>query len=286
MFIVVQFKHIYKVINDKCLSSPSKKSRSISIKLQTNSRETDSINRRMKNIQEEVNEEIEKEKEMESIKAYCSAELNEMEFEDVKQHDRRNFCKYYIDICIQKQLILSITFNGSLFYPITLRITLFIFSMSMLLFFNAIFYTDEYISKRASMTGDLGFLYKLENEFEKSIYASLITMALGKLLSMVTSIGLDYYKLLRNQNDHHFQFKVLLLVSEMKKRMIIVGVAVFLFNIVFWYFLFIFCTIYQNNQIGWIESAFISIAINMLIPMYICFIIAVLRYIGLCCKST
>ena len=70
------------------------------------------------------------------------------------------------------------------------------------------------------------------------------------------------------------------LLKDMKKKYIIVVVIVTILSLCYWYFLYVFCSIYRNNQISWIQSSLISIFINIIIPFMLCFIITAVRKIS------
>ena len=70
------------------------------------------------------------------------------------------------------------------------------------------------------------------------------------------------------------------LVYDMKRKYYIAIILICIINVVYWYFLLIFCSIYKNNQLSWIQSTLISICFNMIIPVVTCFIIASLRFLA------
>jgi hypothetical protein len=71
------------------------------------------------------------------------------------------------------------------------------------------------------------------------------------------------------------------LIFSIKKKFIITIVLIIILNFVFGYFLFIFCCIFENNQLSWVLTTFISIFINFVIPIVICLLITVMRFISL-----
>lgn len=70
----------------------------------------------------------------------------------------------------------------------------------------------------------------------------------------------------------------------MKRKYYIAIVIICIMNIIYWYFLFIFCCIYRNNQLSWVQSTLISIFFNMIIPVVICQIIT-LRFLAFKVKN-
>ena len=207
-------------------------------------------------------------------------ELNELPFEEAIKKDNRKFCQYYFSILIEKQIILSTILSKSLFYPLSARIIMLLFSMCSFFFLNALFFTEEYISERYNSGETLNIFYILKNEISKSFYASMIGMLIGKVLSMVTSTGVSFTKLFRCKKDWDYFINFKNLVNEMRKKYFAVISLIMLLTLVYWYFLFIFCSVYRNNQVSWIQSSLISIFINIIIPIVLCLIIALIRAIA------
>ena len=61
---------------------------------------------------------------------YSSIELNEMEYEDAIINDTRSYFVYYKVILTEKQIILSTVLSNSIFYPLSIRLIMLIFSIA------------------------------------------------------------------------------------------------------------------------------------------------------------
>ena len=151
---------------------------------------------------------------------------------------------------------------------------------------NAMFFTEEYISERYNSGESLDIIYILKNEISKSVYSSMIGMLIGKVLSLVASSGTSFTKLFRCKKDWNYFVNFANLVKEIKRKYIILLVIIFVMTVIYWYFLFIFCTVYKNNQLSWVQSSLISIFINILISLVVCFVVAVIRAIALKCNNS
>ena len=209
-------------------------------------------------------------------------ELNNCRYKEALRKDKRSFCKYYFNILIEKQIILSTFLNNSIFYPFSLRIVLLLFTLSSFFFINALLFTEDYITNRYNTKESLGFVYMLKNELSRTMYSSIIGMFIGKFLNMLTSSEIEFVKLTRsNKNKSTYLQSFRDLVNDMRKKFIIIIIIVIILMMIYWYFITVFCFIYQNNQISWIESSLFSIGLNIIIPIILCFLIAVLRKIGL-----
>ena len=151
------------------------------------------------------------------IEEYLPEELNEMEFKDAITNDHRSFCQYFLNILSEKQIIFSTILNKSIFYPLSLRLVLLFFTMSSF-FFNALFFTEAFISYRYTSNEQLNIWYILKNELSKSVYASLIGMLFGKIVALVTSSTADYIKIKRIQQKTNCLLELSHLLKDMKKK--------------------------------------------------------------------
>lgn len=212
---------------------------------------------------------------------YLPEELNEMEFKDALFNDHRSFFQYYFSILSEKQIILSTILNKSIFYQLSLRLILLFFTMASFFFLNALFFTEDFISDRYNSTEQLNIWYILKNELSKSVYASLI----GKIVALVTSSTADYIKIKKMERKMDCLIELAHLMEDMKRKYLIVLVIISILSLFYWYFLFVFCSIYRNNQISWIQSSLISIFINVIIPIVLCFIISAIRILSFKCNN-
>ena len=213
---------------------------------------------------------------------FSKEELNELsDFEDIKTYDKRNFGQYLISIIIEKQIFFSTIFKTSLFYPLSLRLLIFCFTILIFFFLNGLFYTEEYIENRYKTNKKLNYAYILKKELTKSIYASIFVIIIGKCLNIFTSNSINYTKIQKKNHDKKYMIQMKNLIFSLKKKFIILIILIIILSFSFFYFLFIFCYIFENNQIWWIVSTFISIIINFIVPIIFCFIITVIRFISL-----
>ena len=73
-------------------------------------------------------------------------------------------------------------------------------------------------------------------------------MLIGKIVALVTASMADYIKIKRIQQKTNCLLELSHLVKDMKKKYIIVVVIVTILSLCYWYFLYVFCSIYRNNQ--------------------------------------
>ena len=208
-------------------------------------------------------------------------ELNELSFDEAVKEDKRPYSLFFLHLISEKQIILSTILTKSVFYPLICRLIMLIFTLMAFFFFNGLFFTDEYISHRYNFTEQINFAYIIKNEIEKSVYASILAMLIGKIMIIITSVRGAFLRLIRKPDCCDYKKKICKLIKSIKIRMIILLLIIFVLSLMFLYFLTIFCNIYTYNQFSWIQSTFISIGINMILPIILCLIFGTIKFFGI-----
>ena len=146
------------------------------------------------------------------------------------------------------------------------------------------FFTEEYISNRYKEGESSGFMYLIENEVEKSVYASLISLVIGFLINYGTSSRKRFDTLMKKEKDNQkFLSESKKIIISMKKKTIAFIIISLIFLAFFWYYISAFCALYQKSQIPWLESAGITLLFCYILQSFVAFLITLSRYIGLRC---
>lgn len=215
------------------------------------------------------------------IEEFDPEELNSLDFEEAKEKDHRSFGRYYLNIVSEKQVILSPILYHSIFQPLSLRLTMFAFCLHIFLFLNALFFTEEYISKRYDSNDKLDFMYIIQYELNKSILASVAAMIIQKLFSSLTTTTSVFFRIIHDNNDITLKYKLRAFITKIKIKIIILFTLIISMSIIFLYFLNTFCYIYKSNQISWVQSTLLSIAGNIIIYLIICLLLTIIRFCAL-----
>ena len=141
-----------------------------------------------------------------------------------------------------------------------MRVIMLVFTITGFFFFNGLFFTDEYISAHYNAKAPIDFYYLLKFEIPKSVYATVLGMFIGKIMMIVTSVQKKFYKVM-NEKDYQ------ILMYELIRVLVI------------------FCNLYANSQLIWIQATLISIVFNLIIPLIFCLFIAMLKFGGIRFKN-
>ena len=114
---------------------------------------------------------------------------------DQLNNDKRGFFKFTWDRLINNHSLLILA-KKSLIEPFHIRALNIMFNYSTSFAYNAIFFSDSYIDKRANtiLVSNIstGFFFTLLNEFSKSLFASVIAIILVFIGGLILRIPEKY----------------------------------------------------------------------------------------------
>ena len=214
-------------------------------------------------------------------KNYTNEELSKLEFDEAVIHDKRKFCMMYYHHLQYKQLILFTFVVKTDFNLVLLKVSLFFFSLSMLIAFNTLFYDDDTMSHTYHNKGKFDFLYSLP----QTIFSSLVCGIISFLLEFL-SLSQDNIQQIKDEEDNekagNLSVKIL---KKLKIKIVIFYIILMLLMILFWYYVSAFCAVYKNTQKHLFIDSFISFGLGMIYPFPISFLTIVFRYYALTKKS-
>ena len=147
-----------------------------------------------------------------------------------------------------------------------------------IIFLNAFFYTDEYISNAYHNDGVLDFFTSLP----KSIYSSLVTLVITSLLKMLSNSKNELTRVIRNKRkDNNYIFFVNNKLRKLRNKLIAYFILVILLDIIFLYYVSAFCAVYHYSQKYWFFGFLESFGFDTLTTIFICAIISLFRYISI-----
>lgn len=280
VFFIYQIKSINNLLN-KFVPPPPKNSNDEPYIYSTNSKVvTNELYKIAENHQ--LMEEV-KEKKDELL----LEELNELSYEEAIIEDKRAFFIFYLSLVSDKQMIFDTINKSSPFYPLTLRLVMLVFTIMTFFFLNAFFFTEDYISQRFNSDADFDILYIMNNEFEKSVYASVVCLFISKIMLLITNFDSRFYQILRKSNKElsNCEEKIYSLIFSYKFIVKIFLIIISILICLYWYFLLIFCSVYKTIQFGWIESSLISISFNLIFPILWCLFMGIIKFCGIKFKN-
>ena len=211
---------------------------------------------------------INKSKQIEKINElmkYNDDEINKLSFDLAINSDNRTYFQYYISLLKTKHNLIFSFFTKNDYNSRIIKIHLFFMSFVIFFTINALFFNDDTLHNIYINKGS----FNIEYQLPQIIYSSLISIVLNQLLKFLALsnddiINLKQYKIKNNihkkENDLNYKFKV---------KFISYFFFSFLFLLFCWYYLAMFCTIYENSQYHLIKDTLISFGLSLIYPFII-----------------
>ena len=212
---------------------------------------------------------------------YDDYELNNMDYDDACDNDKRSCLRTYLSV-IKREHYVIFTFcsrdDYNLFY---IKIERFFILICTEMTMNGMFFVHETMYKRQNGGTTLG------QKIPQFVFSLLVSHAIEVILCFLSMTDVHYYEIKalpkKQQNDE----RVFQLLDKMKRKLtgfLVFTFFVFLFH---WYFISAFCAVYQNTQIIFLRDSGISILTSLIDPFIIYAFTCILRAISLssCCKK-
>ena len=217
-------------------------------------------------------------------KQFDDDELNDLAYEDALEYDHRGFFKILFKNLKSGLFIINIFSDMSVFEPIFIKIISLLLNVSLFLVLNAMLFDESYINERFNNKDKIDFGYIMENEIEKSIYASLITVVAGFIVGYATSFRKRFETVMKKEkNPKQFLISVKKIMKSIKCNFFIFIVITFILFLFFWYYCSAFCAVYHKTQNAWLAGCGITLFFCWIFQSVIALIATSLRYIGLKC---
>ena len=217
-------------------------------------------------------------------------------YETAIKYDNREFWRIYYIILLSKENFLNTFFFKSPLERQPLRLSLFIFSYSCDFALNALFYLNENISDKYHYQGENLYFYTLINNLTISIFSTVFSYLLIKLLGCLTNSKDSIENLFRNQeellrknkkykvkrNDKQIIYEKLRKIFKILKIKIVCYIIIESFLLLFFfYYVTAFCEVYKSTQSSWLSDSYISFLFSFPIELSLSFFYAVFYMISI-----
>ena len=208
-------------------------------------------------------------------------EINYLNYSQALEYDKRTFCEYYWSLIKTKQLLLFTFVVKNDYNSKIIKLCLFIFSFSLFLTVNALFYNESLIHKIYLDNGSYIFKYHLPQIIYSTIICSVIKV-------IITQLSLTEKKVANIKKSKSFELairKTEEVLKFLKKKFIIFFVLNIILLLLFWYYLGCFCAVFKNTQVSLIKDTSISFAAALIYPVFIALIPCAMRINALRAKN-
>ena len=222
--------------------------------------------------------------------------LNNYNYEEAIKYETRDFWRIYFICLLSKENILNTFFFKSPLEIKSLNLSLFIFTYSSDFAMNALFYFNDNISDKYHYEGDSLYYFIFVNNITISVFSTVFSYLLVKLLNVLTNSKYSIESLFREEerkmrkNKNYIVNKstkkiiynnLLKIYKYMKIKIICYIVIEFSIMIFFLYFITAFCEVYKDTQNSWLFDSFISFLLSILFELIISFLISILYILAM-----
>ena len=229
-----------------------------------------------KNTKKKINDKTEKDKTKIIKRKSCSKkvllyleqnsfndeELNLMKYEEAIKYDKRNYFQYYWSLLKKKQVILFTFISKNDYNIFTLKIILFILSISLYFTVNALFFDDDTMHNIYETSTNKSIL----TQIPKIIYSTLISSVINKIIKILCLPEREILKLRKIKNKREVMISSLNVIKCIKIQSLIFFIITYILMLIFWYYLSAFCAVYKNTGKILIINSLISFFLSMSYP--------------------
>ena len=137
---------------------------------------------------------------------------------------------------------------------------------------NTFFFSDDSMHKLFLNYGKYNFIQQIPQIAYSTLISSLIEIFLCYLSltdKFFYQIKFIFIKGAKN--------KIRKIIKCIRIKLVMFYIFIFIFLIMYWYIISVFCGIYRNTQIAFIKDSIISFSINLIYPIFLYFLSAILR---------
>ena len=204
-------------------------------------------------------------------------ELNDLDYLEAIELDKRPFSQMYWSILKREHSILFTFFSWNDYNISYIKFARFFFFICTDMAMNVFFFSDDSMHKVYLNYGKYDFIQQIPQIIYSTIFLNVVETIICYL--SLTDKHIYQIKALKNhRNNKAFIFHILKCI-----KIKLIGFFAFtsVFFFFYWYTIACFCAIYQNTQIIFIKDCISSFLTSLTTPFIIYFLTSVLRLISL-----
>ena len=215
-----------------------------------------------KNILHKETDEQEIIKKAKEIMEYNEEEKNNLEYKSALKYDKRTYIQFYLSLLKTKHIFIFSFFYNEDYNSKIIKIDLFFINFAIYYAVNAFFFNDNTMHKIYEDEGSFNFIYQLP----QIIYSSLISAVLNVLLKLLALSEGNIIEYKKNKKKDELDKRTIDLKNKLNMKFFLYFITSFLFLLLFWYYLSMFCAIYRNTQYHLIKDTLISFGLSLIYP--------------------
>jgi len=205
-------------------------------------------------------------------------DYNELSYYEALQKDNRNILQIFFSLFNLKIQIIQLSLYSQEFSHKSLTLPLYLFDLLLDVTINALLFSDDIISQKYYNNGQLKMITSNLLSIS-SIIISNIILYFARILINNCEIFNMIVKEIKNQNDY---YRIYIKIScILRLKIAVFFLLIILIEMTSMYYLFVFCAIYKKIQKNLFINYIIGSCWQLVYTIGICFLITILRKIGL-----
>ena len=210
-----------------------------------------------------INEELPiSDKSKEKNKELSDYELNELEYEEAVNLDKRNFFQIYFASIKREHIILFTFFSCNDFNLLYIKIAKFIVLFATDIAMNTFFFTDETMHKIFLSYGKYDFIQQIP----QIVYSTILSQILEVFLCYLSMTDKYMYQIKNSEMNNR---QIMNIYRCINFKLINFFVFTFILFLSYFYIVTAFCGVYQNTQVIFIKDSFSSFLLGIIYPLFI-----------------
>ena len=213
------------------------------------------------------------ETEIENKKEYDDFELK---YKKALKYDKRSLLQVYLATLKREQLIIFTFINCIDYNLLYIKLSRFVFLLVGHMALNAFFFSGDSMHRLFLNCGTYDFIQKIP----QIVYSIIISQLIELFLCFLSLTDKHIYQIksaLKSNKEKSIQK----IIKCIYIKLISFYIFTFIFFIIYWYIITVFCGVYRNTQKHFITDSIISFSIYLIYPFALYFISASLRICAL-----
>ena len=209
-------------------------------------------------------------------KVFTDYELNKCSYKEAIQYDKRTFFEYFFSLIKINHILLFALIPSKDYNSKIIKFCLFLFSFSLNLTIEALFYNEEVMHNIYEIEG----IYDIIGQISQIIYSSIISTLINIIIKYFALSQKYVIQQKNNKSDENTVLKLKRMINILIKKFILFYVFCFILLFFSWYYISCFCAIFSNTQVHLIKDVLIGFGLSLIYPIISYLFSGIFRFIA------
>ena len=234
--------------------------------------------KKSKNKLTEINIEAKPEK---SEKPLDDFELNELDYNEAVEKDKRNGFRIYFSFIKREHRVIFSFFYCNDYNLVPVKLSRFIFLLATDMAMNVFFFNDASMHKIHIDYGKYELIYQIP----QIIYSTIASQIIEVFICFLSLTDKYIYQIKHLEGKERNKINIDKIFKCIKIKLVSYFVFTFIFFLGYWYVVSAFCAVYENTQRVFIRDSLMSFLLSLIYPFILYSIPTFLRLIALRCTN-